>query len=181
MGRYLGCGLRNIFLTHFWEDGPIRLNYFSNGLTEVLMVGCHSAACGTPKQDLPFGGTECCREFAAWQWVMAVFRYSIPRWLENQARYVHILKTMMVRVLKIPFHGEALKEDLQTKLAAAGDEAQLRLIPRTWVCCFWYSWLVNKHLLVHFPEKWWCMLEVRLAKEAQQTSEEAGCWQVVGK
>lgn len=42
----------------------------------------------------------------------------------------------MVRVLKIPFHGEALKEDLQTKLAAAGDEAQLRLIPRTWVCCF---------------------------------------------
>ena len=32
----------------------------------------------------------------------------------------------MVRVLKIPFHGEALKEDLQAKLAAAGDEAQLR-------------------------------------------------------
>ena len=34
---------------------------------------------------------------------------------------------MMVGVLRILIHGEALKEDLQAKLAAAGDEAQVFL------------------------------------------------------
>ena len=60
---------------------------------------------------------------------------------------------MMVRVLKIPFRGEALKEDLQTKLAAAGDEAQLRLIPRTWVCCFLIFLASQQAFASHFPEK----------------------------
>ena len=61
MGRCLAVGLK-----HFLDFTPIAgrsdSDYSSNGLTQVVMLGCCSTACGTSKQDLPLGGMECCRK-----------------------------------------------------------------------------------------------------------------------
>ena len=63
MGRYLAGGLKHVFVFAPIPGKMIQLDYFSNGLTEVVMRGCRSTACRTSKQDLPLGGTECWREF----------------------------------------------------------------------------------------------------------------------